>query len=196
MESKIERNQRKINELLQKLTADNIQWDSTKKKWTLQWWKVHQVQKIFNVNLDSGLIVTSGEKLDTTLAISPKDFESENRKFDGMTIPELQEHINKLKFRGATGVEAYEVEKYIRFASPFTIFVLVFMGAIVSARKSRGGTGFQIALGFFLSFIFILFFMMSRTFAEAGSLSPIIAAWIPNVVFGAISLGMYKYVPR
>ena len=186
----------KDNELLQKLTADNIQWDSTKKKWTLQWWKVHQVQKIFNVNLDSGLIVTSGEKLDTTLAISPKDFESENRKFDGMTIPELQEHINKLKFRGATGVEAYEVEKYIRFASPFTIFVLVFMGAIVSARKSRGGTGFQIALGFFLSFIFILFFMMSRTFAEAGSLSPIIAAWIPNVVFGAISLGMYKYVPR
>ena len=186
------------NQLIKKLTADNIQWDSTKKKWTLHWWKVHQVEQIFNVNheLDSGLHLTSGDKLDTTLAISPKDFESENRKYDGMTIPELKEHIAKLKFRGATGVEAYEVEKYIRFASPFTIFVLVFMGVIVSARKSRGGTGFQIALGFFLSFIFILFFMMSRTFAEAGSLSPLVAAWIPNVVFGTISLGMYKYVPR
>ena len=189
----------KDNELLEKLSADNITWDSTKNKWTLQWWKIHQVRKMFNVkhDLDSGgIIVTSGEKLDTTLSISPKDFENENRKYDGMTIPELQQHINTLKFRGATGVEAYEVEMYIRFAAPFTIFVLVFMGVIVSARKSRGGTGFQIALGFFLSFIFILFFMMSRTFAEAGSLSPFIAAWIPNVVFGVISLGMYKYVPR
>jgi len=186
------------HELVEKLTAETIQWDSTKGKWTFQWWKVHQVDKIFNVNHDPnrGVVITSGEKLDTALSISPKDFESENRKFDGMTIPELQEHINKLKFRGATGVEAYEVEKYIRFASPFTIFVLVFMGVIVSARKSRGGTGFQIALGFFLSFIFILFFTMSCTFAEAGSLSPFIAAWIPNVVFTAISLGMYKYVPR
>ena len=188
----------KNNELLEKLTADQILWDSTKNKWTLQYWKIHNVQKIFSAesNLDSGLVVRSGEKMDTTLSLSPKDFGNENRKFDGMTIPELQAHINKLKFRGATGVEAYEVEKHIRFASPFTIFVLVFMGVIVSARKSRGGTGTQIALGFLLSFIFILFFTMSRTFAEAGSLSPLLAAWLPNLVFGSISLGMYKYVPR
>lgn len=188
----------KNNELLEKLTADQILWDSTKNKWTLQYWKIHNVQKIFSAesNLDSGLVVRSGERMDTTLSLSPKDFGNENRKFDGMTIPELQAHINKLKFRGATGVEAYEVEKHIRFASPFTIFVLVFMGVIVSARKSRGGTGFQIALGFLLSFIFILFFTMSRTFAEAGSLSPLLAAWLPNLVFGSISLGMYKFVPR
>jgi len=74
--------------------------------------------------------------------------------------------------------------------------VLVFMGVIVSSRKSRGGTGFQIALGFLLSFIFILFFMMARTFAEAGSLEPLLAAWLPNLVFMVISAVMYKYVPR
>ncbi len=186
------------NELVEKLVSDNIQWDSSKNKWSIQWWKLYKINKIFT-NHQSSLattVLSSGNKLDTTLSISPSDFSSENRKYDGMTIPELQKQIDKLKFRGATGVEAYEVEKYIRYASPFTIFVLVFMGVIVSARKSRGGTGFQIALGFFLSFIFILFFMMSRTFAEAGSLSPVVAAWIPNVVFGVISLGMYKYVPR
>lgn len=70
------------------------------------------------------------------------------------------------------------------------------MGVIVSARKARGGTGFQIALGFSLSFVFILFFMLSRTFAEAGSLPPILAAWIPNLIFATISMVMYKYVPR
>jgi lipopolysaccharide export system permease protein len=70
------------------------------------------------------------------------------------------------------------------------------MGVIVSSRKSRGGTGFQIALGFLLSFIFILFFMMFRTFAEAGSMPPQISVWIPSIVFAILSLFMYKYVPR
>jgi lipopolysaccharide export system permease protein len=130
------------------------------------------------------------------LSISPKDFEANDRGYDGMTIPELNDHIRKMQFRGSTGVEIYEVEKHIRFATPVTIFVLVFMGVIVSSKKSRGGTGFQIALGFMLSFVFILFFTMTRTFAEAGSLPPFLAAWLPNSVFTIISLGMYKYVPR
>lgn len=187
----------KDNRLVEKLTADNITWDTVKHKWTLRFWKRKRVDSIFTVGYkpdpDSEKIK---EKLDTALAISPADFENEERAYDGMTINELTEHINKLRFRGATGVEAFEVERHIRFSSPFTIFVLVFMGVIVSSRKSRGGTGFQIALGFFLSFVFILFFMMSRTFAEAGSLPPLIAAWIPNLTFTAISLAMYKYVPR
>lgn len=185
------------NRLVDKLTADNITWDSTKNKWTIRFWKRKRVDSIFNVGYHpppgSDQV---GEKLDTALSVTPTDFENAERKYDGMTINELTEHIKKLRFRGASGVEAYEVERHIRFSSPFTIFVLVFMGVIVSSKKSRGGTGFQIALGFLLSFIFILFFMMSRTFAEAGSLSPFLAAWIPNLTFTVISLGMYKYVPR
>lgn len=185
------------NELVEKMTASNIQWDSTKQKWTLKIWKRNHVRELFANHRELKTpIEESGESLDTLLAITPKDFENDERKYDGMTIPELNKHIAKLKFRGSSGVEVYEVEKYIRFAAPFTIFVLVFMGVIVSSRKSRGGTGFQTALGFMLSFVFILFFTMTRTFAEAGSLSPVIAAWLPNTVFALLALAMYKYVPR
>ena len=186
------------NKLIEKLSADNIQWDSTKQKWQLRSCRIKHVDDIFERKASHGSWrdKTMGNTMDTTLAISPKDFENEERKFDGMTISELSEYIAKLKFRGSTGVEAYEVEKQIRFASPFTIFVLVFMGVIVSSRKIRGGTGFQIALGFLLSFVFILFFLMTRTFAETGSLPPALAAWLPNIIFSVISAGMYKYVPR
>jgi lipopolysaccharide export system permease protein len=186
------------NKLIEKLTADNISWDSAKNKWTLRYWKTKKIDSIFRVTgkAEKALLAKEGDVMDTTIALSPKDFENDSRQYDGMTIPELNQHIAKLKFRGSSGVEHYEVEKQIRFSSPFTIFVLVFMGVIVSSRKSRGGTGFQIALGFLLSFVFILFFMMSRTFAETGSLSPILAAWIPNIVFTIISAFMFKYVPR
>jgi lipopolysaccharide export system permease protein len=233
------------NKLVEKLTADNITWDTTKHKWTLRFWKRKMVDEMFYVggNSDSLSItdpvtpikssddfkatndptpvpvpgrnrskklvqlmsqsrvapsrfVETGEAIDTTLAITPKDFENNAHEYDGMTIPELGRQIAQLKFRGTTGVEAYETERHIRFAAPCTTFVLVFMGVIVSARKSRGGTGFQIALGFLLAFIFILFFTMTRTFAETGSLPPVVAAWLPNSIFTVISLFMYKYVPR
>jgi lipopolysaccharide export system permease protein len=187
----------KDNRLIEKLSAENILWDTTKHKWTLRFWKRKLVDSIFQVQRVGDLpLVEKGENLDTTLVITPKDFENDTKMYAGMTIPELTKKIETLKFRGSTGVEAYVVEKDIRFSSPFYIYVLVFMGAIVSARKSRGGTGFQIAMGFLMAFIFILFFTITSTFAQTGSISPLLAAWLPNIIFGLIALAMYKYVPR
>lgn len=196
--------------LVEKLTANRIVWDSTKNKWTMHDWQLRKVDGIFESPIAPEAIegfetnrkaklndaVIGGVSLDTTLIITPKEFENDYRKFDGMTINELESYITTLKARGSTGVEAYEVELHTRFSSPFTIFILTFMGVIVSARKSRGGTGLQIALGFGLSFLYILFFMLFRTFAEAGSTPPQISVWIPNIIFGVISGLMYKYVPR
>lgn len=198
----------KDNRLMEKLTANRIEWDSTVQKWTLRDYKIKKVDRVFEMTANPASALDTaettfiqdslvmGESLDTTLVIHPKEFESDYRKYDGMTLNELNDYIRTLKARGSTGVEAYEVEKYTRYSSPFTIFILVFMAVIVSSRKSRGGTGLQIAVGFVLSFVFILFFTLFRTFAEAGSTPPQISVWIPNITFALISLGMYKYVPR
>lgn len=185
--------------LVQKLTANRIEWDTVKQTWTLRDYKIKKIDVIFENAAQPGVSkerVISGESIDSALVIHPKEFESDYRKYEGMTLTELDYYIKTLKARGSSGIESYEVEKHTRFSSPFTIFILVFMGTIVASRKSRGGTGLQIALGFTLSFIFILFFTLFRTFAEAGSTPPEIAVWIPNIIFGLISLAMYKYVPR
>lgn len=198
------------NRLVEKLTANRIEWDSTKQKWTMRDWKLKRVDNVFETasrpeaipgfettkSVTGNTMEKSGVKMDTALVIHPKEFESDYRKYEGMTLTELNDYIRTLKARGSSGVEVYEVEKYTRYSAPFTIFILVFMGVIVSSRKSRGGTGPQIALGFTLSFIFILFFTLFRTFAEAGSMPPQISVWIPNVIFALISLGLYKFVPR
>ncbi len=197
------------NKLIEKLTANRIEWDSSKLKWTLRDWSVKKIDASFKIPGETDIAinvqqtgttakdsVSRGASLDTALVIRPKEFESDYRKYDGMTLNELDDYIHTLRQRGSTGIEVYEVEKYTRYTSPFTIFILVFMGAIVASRKSRGGTGPQIAIGFLLSFVFILFFTLFRTFAETGAMPPAISVWIPNIIFGVISLFMYKYVPR
>jgi lipopolysaccharide export system permease protein len=190
------------NRLIEKLTANRIEWDTTKRKWTLKDWKIKKVDAVFektSLNPESFTkrdSLSSGMTLDTALVITPKEFESDYRKYEGMTMGELDDYIHMLRSRGSTGVETYEVEKYSRYSSPFSIFILVFMGVIVASRKSRGGTGLQIALGFTLSFIFLIFHILFRSIAEAGDMPPQLSVWIPNVIFAAISLVMYKFVPR
>jgi lipopolysaccharide export system permease protein len=200
--------------LVEKFTGNRVEWDSTIQKWHVRDYKIKRIDYVFekanlkNVPIKPDTIADStrtftskiteaaGTTIDTALVIHPKEFENDYRKHDGMTMGELNRYIRQIKARGAAGVEFYEVEKWTRYASPVTIFILVFMGVIVSSRKSRGGTGIQIAIGFVLSFIFILFFTLFRTFAENGQFPPEISVWIPNIIFALIALAMYKYVPR
>lgn len=187
--------------LVEKLTASRIEWDTTKLKWTLKDWKIKKIDAVFekSSNREKDLSpdsLTVGQSRDTALVITPKEFESDYRKYEGMTMGELDDYIATLRMRGSTGVETYEVEKWSRYASPFSIFILVFMGVIVASRKSRGGTGLQIALGFALSFAFLILVILFRSIAEAGDMPPQLSVWIPNTIFAAISLVMYKTVPR
>jgi lipopolysaccharide export system permease protein len=179
----------KGNELKEKLSARRIEWDSANSKWRLRRWKKHT----FN-NLEESF--DSGNILDTTLALHPDDFGSNFRAYETLTMPELNQHITKLRSRGADDILFFVVEKYIRYMTPFTVLILTFIGVIMSSRKTRGGSGFLIALGFMIAFVFIIFFILSRSTAEVGSMNPLLAVWLPNIIFSGIALLLYRYVPR
>jgi lipopolysaccharide export system permease protein len=38
--------------------------------------------------------------------------------------------------------------------------------------------------------------MISQSFSNLGSMGPLMAAWLPNIVFAVIGLIMYKQVPK
>jgi lipopolysaccharide export system permease protein len=175
--------------LKQKLEADRITWDSTKHKWRIDNYKL----RTFKGNEEK---ITHGPPTDTLLNLLPKDFDSNYMLYETFTLPELDRFIEELKSRGSDGVATYEIEKYVRFTNPFAIIILCLIGVIMSARKSRGGVGLQIAAGFVLAFIYIIFFIMTKTIADNGGLQPIIGVWIPNFLFAMVGILLYKTVPR
>lgn len=177
------------NQMHQKLTARRVAWNEENEKWTIQDWMLRE----FDGRNEH---INQGKELDTLLNITPKDFETTKYMEQTLTIDELNETIALLRSRGADNVELYVVEKYMKYMSPFAIIILTFMGVIVSARKARGGTGFQIALGFLIAFIFIICFMLSREFALKGVVAPMLGVWLPNIFFTLVALIMYRTVPR
>jgi lipopolysaccharide export system permease protein len=176
--------------LRRRLTADVISWDSTKKVWHLS----PQLVRTFHGPQDERLQTLPAR--DTTLNLFPKDFASTYRLAETMTLPELNTFIRTKIERGADDTQLYLSEKYERYSYPFAIVILTLIGVTLSARKSRAGVGGQIALGFVLAFVFIIFVMLSRNLAQVGSLAPLVAAWIPSMVFTVIGLALYRFVPK
>ena len=177
------------NELKEKLVSNEIVWDSTKAKWSIKDYRIRKLDGEHET-------LTRGTKLDTTLNLSPKDFENDKNQFEALTLSQLNEHIALLRLRGSDGLETYLLEKYTRFTQPFSMIILTGIGVLVSARKNRRGTGLQIAMGFVLAFIYLLFFMLSRGVGESGKINPMLAVWLPNIVFSIVGVVLYKTLPR
>ncbi|SDC92278.1 lipopolysaccharide export system permease protein [Algoriphagus faecimaris] len=179
----------KDGKLLAKISSDRIEWDTAKNSWTMINWRLRELK-------DRKEEWSVGSRKDTVLSIVPEDFGVPEKHHETLKLPQLSKQIRTLEERGADNVEYYKIERYVRFMSPFAAIILTFIGVIMSARKTRGGSGFQIAMGFLMAFIYILFYILSRTFAENGSEYPILSVWLPNIVFGILGLVLYKTVPR
>jgi lipopolysaccharide export system permease protein len=176
-------------QVVEKLSSPRITWDTERNLWKIGTYEIYR----FDNEQEE---LHRGTHLDTALNLYPQDFDTKHDMHQTMTIAELESYIQEQRSRGADGYGLFVNEKYERYAYPFAIVVLTMMGAIVAARKSRGGSGFQIAVGFTLAGIFILFVLLSRNLSESGAFNPMMAAWIPNLTFSFITLIMYFTVPR
>ncbi len=178
------------NELVEKLSARRIMWIDTLNKWRIYDYKIRKLG-ILKDNMSF-----PKTHIDSAVGMFPSDFESTHAIYETFTIPELNHKINLIESRGSEGIASFQIELYQRFATPFAVVILSLIGLIVSARKRRGGVGLQIAIGFVLAFVYILFYIMSKGIAESGNMPPLLAVWMPNIVFILIGSGMYFGIPK
>ena len=140
--------------------------------------------------------IVSGMEMDTMIVMEPMDLVFSKGQQETFTSPELKRYINKQKDRGSSNVVQYEVEYHKRIASCFASFILTIIGASLSARKRKGGMGLYLGIGMGLSFSYILLQTVSSTFAINADTPPILAAWIPNILYAFIAYFCYKHAPN
>ena len=141
-------------------------------------------------------IYRNGTKKSIEIDMKPDDFESTYLLHETFSMGELSDHVDKLTLRGSEDVGIYTAEIYQRYTYPFSVVLLTLIGVVISARKSREGPGLKLALGFALAFVYIIFVITSRSMANVGSMGPLLAAWLPNIIFGSIGVWLYTKVPK
>lgn len=140
--------------------------------------------------------ITTGTRLDTIIKMEPQDFLITKGQQETLTTPELSEYIDRQKARGFANIKEFEVEYWQRGASSFAAFILTAIGLSLSAKKRKNGMGISLGIGLALSFAYIMFQTISATFAINANVPPMIATWIPNIVFIFIAIYCYRFAPK
>jgi len=169
--------------LVDRLVADRIYYDSAY-CWHLENYGHRQFDGMRET-------LTRGDRMDITMPITPDEVFITATHAQQMTLPEIREYMHRQAERGAGNTKAFEVEYHKRWASPLGAFIMTLLGVTMSSRKVRGGMGKNLGIGIVLTAAYILFSTVSTTFSVNNVMSPFMAAWIPNLVFLAISIPLY-----
>lgn len=174
----------KDKKLVSKLTARSIRWD-TLHNWTVRDYMIRDF-------VGPREIIKRGSRLDTTIAMEPRDFLISKNDHETLTTPALKEYIDHQKQRGVANIKSFEIEYHRRYAMTAAAFILTIIGMSLSSKKVKGGMGINIGIGLVLSFSYILFMTVTSSFAISGRTSPMVAMWIPNIIYTIIAIALYR----
>lgn len=176
--------------LVSHLTAQSITYDTlSTHKWTVRNYMIRELDGLKEK-------ITRGAQLDTTIVMEPSDFLIMKGQQEMLTSPQLKDYIEKQKQRGFANIKEFEIEYYRRIAMSFASFILTTIGLALSSRKTKGGMGLHLGLGLALSFSYILFQTVSATFAINGNTPPLLAVWVPNILYAFIAVYLYRKAPK
>ncbi|RMF57042.1 MAG: YjgP/YjgQ family permease, partial [Bacteroidetes bacterium] len=122
-------------------------------------------------------------RLDTTLMLRPRDFARTERDVASMTIPVASDYVEHLRRSGAGNMGRTLVEYYSKFSYPFANLILILIGVPLAAVRRRGGQAVRMGLGLLTAFSYLAVQKLVEPFGYAGDLDPVLAAWLPHVVF-------------
>lgn len=178
--------------LVSHMTASEIQYDTisdSKYHWKARNWRIRQLKGMRET-------ITSGSVKDTIIMMEPTDLVFSKGQQETFTSPQLRDYISKQIDRGSGNVVQYEVEYHKRIATCFASFILTTIGLSLSSRKRKGGMGMYLGIGLALSFTYIMLQTVSSTFAINADTPPMLAAWIPNIIFTVVAYFCYRKAPN
>jgi lipopolysaccharide export system permease protein len=182
-------NRIKDNKLVYNLRAQTIRWDTARKKWQL----LNAAERTINT---LGEVLKLHDTLTINLQLKHEELRKDDYLKDKLTTPELAVFIKREELRGTEGLNALKVELYRRTATPAAVLLLTMIGVVIASRKTRGGSGMHLALGIVIAAMFIISDRFSTVFATKGSLPPLLAAWLPNIVFAVVAYLLYRRTPK
>jgi lipopolysaccharide export system permease protein len=177
------------DKVIYNLRANSILWVDSLKKWKL----LNVVER----KVDSmGEVANHFDTFTLNISLKPAELRRDDYLKDRLTTPELAAFIKREEQRGTEGLSALKVEQYRRTATPIAVLLLTLIGVVLASRKTRGGSGKHLAIGIITAALFIMSDRFSTVFATKSNFPPLLAAWVPNIIFSVVAFWMYKRAPK
>ena len=155
---------------------------------------------------ESGTYREFGDSTQTALPFSgygtndfteiPEDFAKQNQDPFHMSMRDLLRYAARVRESGGAVVR-HLTNFHIRASFPLANLVMVLLGTALSLRVIRGG---NVALGFGISvsigFAYFAFIRVGQALGYSGTLPPMLAAWLGNLVFSTLGGLLFWKVTR
>jgi LPS export ABC transporter permease LptF/LPS export ABC transporter permease LptG len=130
--------------------------------------------------------VSSYQRFENTVAaLEPADyFETEAREPDLMNFPQLRAYIAELSASGYNVLD-HQVGLHRKVAFPFVTLVMTLIAVPFAVTTGRRGAMYGIGVGIVLALVYWTMISVFAAFGQGGLISPVLAAWAPNLIFGA-----------
>ncbi|MBB1148892.1 LptF/LptG family permease [Myroides sp. C8-3] len=177
------------NSLVSKIEAKRIEWNAETKMYTLYDYFKREVG-------EANDILEFADQKELQLEFDIDDLSPVVYAAETMTLGQLKRFIEKERMRGSSNINVHLVVLYKKYSVPVSAFILTIIAVSVSSMKRRGGMGINLAIGIALAFIYVFFDKIFSVLAEASSMSPLVAVWIPNVTFSILAIFLLRNARR
>jgi lipopolysaccharide export system permease protein len=169
------------------ISADSARWNDTTSRWRLLGGSQHIIKDSTDLTTlrFASLEVKAFDEPPRSLLIEPKRPEE-------MGYQELGAYIETLDRSGSSDVKKLQVDQAIKIALPVACIVIALFGAPLAMTNPRAGAAWGIAISLGTTVLYLLMINLSKAVGSTGVISPVLSAWIPNMVF--LVLGLWLMV--
>ncbi len=148
------------------------------------------LSEVIQQDFDDGPDGDRIQLLDTLIAdfqLLPEDLAQVAKRSDEMGLAELGCHIEKVEREGYPATR-FRVDYHAKIAASVVCLLLSLLGAGIALRgKLREGMPVSITYGLAVAFLYWIFNSFCLSLGYAERLSPVVAAWVANVVLACVS---------
>ncbi|SHK78269.1 LptF/LptG family permease [Rhodothermus profundi] len=170
--------------LVYRLDASRMVWDDSQRVWMVP----EGIERHFTP--DGREVRRPVRQQPLALPLYPRDLARTEREVDAMTLPDAAAYLATLRRSGAAHLGRPLVAYYSKFAYPFANLILVLIGVPLASVRRRGGQAVQIGIGLGVAFAYLALQKLIEPFGYAETLPPMLASWLPHLVFFLGALGL------
>ncbi|MCC6476167.1 LptF/LptG family permease [bacterium] len=126
---------------------------------------------------------------------TPDDLLRVNIAPEEMSYKDIRSLVMRLQAAGLRATR-WMVDLAFKIAQPFATFIIVLFGVPFAAFRRRGGLVLGFGLSLLVCFVYFGFMQVGKILGYGGDLSPILAAWAGNIVFGIIGMMLFVRAPK
>jgi Predicted permeases len=157
------------------------------------WYQKHKIYILFDytetkIKRDHDMFTTGDYKI-IKFPITPQQLLPEEYIAETMNIHELKKFVNVEKNK--KNMNMHLNEYYQRTSLPFSTLIFTILGLSISSKRKKGEIAYNIIIGIVLAFFYIFFIEIAKTYSNKDYLPSYLAVWLPNMIYGIITLLFY-----